>query len=72
MYDPELFVKLSGPNPQPVYRQMAEQSGGVVDLGNGAVQLLTMADILAVNRHRDILGTGAHGPSNGTARRLIP
>jgi cytochrome P450 len=70
--DPELFLRLSGPTPQPVYCQMAEESGGVVELGNGAVRLLNMADILAVNRHRDVLGTGAHGPSNGAERPLIP
>jgi cytochrome P450 len=70
--DRATFLRLKCAVPQPVYQELASTSGGVIDHGDGNVQILNMADALTINRHRDIYGTGANGPSNGAKRPLIP
>jgi cytochrome P450 len=70
-WEPETVARLLGFEPQPVYREL-QDTDPAKHMGGNVVRLLTMADILTVNKHKDVLGTGAMGPSMGGIRPLIP
>ena len=62
---------LTTPDPQPAYVEMASQCP--VHRGpDGTLTLMRMQDIVAVNKRHDVLGPGAHGPTMGGERPLVP
>jgi cytochrome P450 len=70
-WEPETVQRLLGFEPQPVYRELQDEDPAK-ETAPGVVRLLGMADILALNKHHDVLGTGGSGPSMGAVRPLIP
>lgn len=59
------------PDPQPVYAGLAARCP--IHTGpDGTRTLLRMKDIVAVNKRPDVLGPGAHGPTFGGQRPLVP
>jgi cytochrome P450 len=71
MFDPETVGALAGPDPQPVYRDL--QAGcPVLHRPGQRFTLLKMADILEVNRHPAVRGTGALDGAMGGTHKLIP
>ena len=70
-FSPEEIAALQKPDPQPAYAEMMKKCP--VHRGpDGTITLMRMDDIVAVTRRADVLGTGAHGPTMGGARKLIP
>jgi cytochrome P450 len=62
---------LTRPDPQPAYDALAKQCP--MHRGpDGTLTLMRMQDILAVNKHAHVLGPGAHGPTMGGKRPLLP
>jgi cytochrome P450 len=62
---------LATAEPQLVYARKLRESP-VVRNSERHVGVLRMADVLYLNKHKQVLGTGAHGNSMGGARPLIP
>ncbi len=61
---------LRGPDPQPAYAEMTKCP---VHRGpDGTLTLTRMKDVVAVAKDPEVLGAGAHGPTMGGARPLIP
>ncbi|MGZ5390217.1 MAG: cytochrome P450, partial [Aeromicrobium sp.] len=56
--------------PQPIYYQKAAEVRA--ERVNGVVTLYRLADIVAINRHPGVLGTGGRGGSFGHEGKLIP
>jgi cytochrome P450 len=56
--------------PQHIYYQKADEVRA--EVVEGVYTLYRMADIVAVNRHKDVLGAGGRGGSFGNAGALIP
>ncbi len=70
-FSPEEIAALQKPDPQAAYAEMMKTCP--VHRGpDGTITLMRMEDIVAVARRPDVLGTGAHGPTMGGARKLIP
>lgn len=57
-------------DPQPIYHQKAAEVRA--ERVNGVVTLYRLADIVAINRHPAVLGTGGRGGSFGHEGKLIP
>jgi cytochrome P450 len=69
--NPELRAAvLTVPDPEVVYHAWAGRSP-VIETDT-AITLFRMADVLEVNRHPDVIGTGANGGSMGGTRPMIP
>ncbi|MEE2776151.1 MAG: cytochrome P450 [Acidobacteriota bacterium] len=71
-YDPELSAARTGADPQPYYVKAAAETP-VRRNDDGSVTVFRMADIQALNRHKEVLGNGHSGGGIGAVRRrLIP
>lgn len=70
-FSPEELRELSGPDPQAAYLELAARCP--MHRGpDGTRTLMLMKDVVAANKHPGVLGPGAHGPTMGGKRPLLP
>jgi cytochrome P450 len=67
----DALMRMTGPEPQPVYDELARQCP-VRETSPGVFTLLRMQDILDVNRHPAVLGNGSLDRGMGGNHKLIP
>ncbi len=70
-FSPDELRQMNKPDPQAAYAELAAQCP--MHRGpDGTRTLMRMEDVVSVMRNPEVLGPGAHGPTMGGLRRLVP
>jgi len=71
MLPPEVLGRMTGPEPQPAYAELAGACP-VLERAPGIETVLRMDQVTEITRHRSVLGNGSLERSMGGDRKLIP